>query len=135
MPEASCSAREILAEELSTKARVLRAPILTPNMGQVFGDMATKRNCEDAELLERAAASLRAPVTVDALDALADYDKAMDMLGSCGDGNCVIKKKKGQHTNGGCRCYTDQSRARRAMACASYLRHRLTDALTSPEGK
>jgi hypothetical protein len=65
----------------------------------------------------------------EALDALANYDAAMDALGSCGDGNCVIKRPKGMHTNGGCHCYEDRTRARRAMACASYLRARLDAAL------
>ena len=33
------------------------------------------------------------------------YQDQQDALGDgCGDGNCVIKKPVGMHTNGGCRC-------------------------------
>jgi hypothetical protein len=29
------------------------------------------------------------------------------LTNGCGDGNCVIKKPRGMHTNGGCRCGRD----------------------------
>lgn len=47
--------------------------------------------------------------------ALKSYDEGMAHIGSCGDGNCLIVRPKGQHTNGGCRCSTDKYKAQRAM--------------------
>lgn len=67
------------------------------------------------------------------LEALKNYDDAMIALGTCGDGNCVILRPKGQHTNGGCHCYRDEKRARRAMACASFLRARIVMAIAATE--
>lgn len=43
------------------------------------------------------------------------YEAGMHFIGSCGDGGCLIERPKGQHTNGGCRCSHDKSRAQRAM--------------------
>lgn len=34
-------------------------------------------------------------------------------IGSCGDGNCIVLKPKGMHTNGGCRCSSDRVRMER----------------------
>jgi hypothetical protein len=48
--------------------------------------------------------------------ALNDYRDGMLVIGGCGDGNCLIVKPEGQHTNGGCRCYSDRMKAQRAMA-------------------
>lgn len=53
---------------------------------------------------------------------LDDYDKVMDYIGTCGDGNCIIKKPVGMHTNGGCRCWDDRYRAQRTMMAAYRLR-------------
>lgn len=40
-------------------------------------------------------------------DALSDFNKMMEAIGGCTDGNCVIVRPKGMHTNGGCRCTRD----------------------------
>ena len=34
-------------------------------------------------------------------------EESAEALGGCSDGNCVIHKPKGMHTNGGCRCASD----------------------------
>lgn len=47
---------------------------------------------------------------VSALDAL---DDALATIGGCGDGNCIVLKPKGQHTNGGCRCSQDRMKMQR----------------------
>lgn len=65
--------------------------------------------------------------------ALADYEQGMEAIGGCGDGNCVIVRPQGMHTNGGCRCSEDRHKARRAMAYASYLACRLRSALAEQE--
>lgn len=65
------------------------------------------------------------------LQALSHYDDAMDHMGTCGDGYCVIKRPKGMHTNGSCHCYEDRNRARRAMSHGSFLRIRIQEALDS----
>ena len=36
--------------------------------------------------------------------ALADLDFSLSEMGGCSDGNCIVVKPKGMHTNGGCRC-------------------------------
>lgn len=63
--------------------------------------------------------------------ALAEYDAIADYIGSCGDGYCVVKRPKGQHTNGGCRCSTNRYKAQRMMMAGSKLREAL-DALAPP---
>lgn len=57
--------------------------------------------------------------------ALAEYDHGMEAIGGCGDGGCVVFRRKGMHTNGGCRCYEDRTTARQAMARSSYFAHRI----------
>jgi hypothetical protein len=39
--------------------------------------------------------------------ALKQFDDRLSVIGSCSDGHCIIKRPKGMHTNGGCRCYRD----------------------------
>ncbi len=43
---------------------------------------------------------------------LLDLDKQLTErlahIGGCGDGNCIIVRPVGQHTNGGCRCSYDR---------------------------
>jgi hypothetical protein len=59
--------------------------------------------------------------------AIAAYDAVMDDIGSCGDGGCIIKRPIGQHTNGGCRCYSDRMKAQRVMLAARRLRAALSE--------
>lgn len=79
----------------------------------------------ERDTIARAAAALddpgvtreAAPRAVDPLRAaLADYDAAAEIEGCCGDGYCLVKRERGQHTNGGCRCPRDPWKAQRMMA-------------------
>lgn len=65
--------------------------------------------------------------------ALAEYDAIIDHIGTCGDGNCVVKRPVGMHTNGGCRCSTDRYKAQRVMFAASRLRRAIDAALTESQ--
>ena len=49
------------------------------------------------------------------------YDAMMEAIGGCGDGNCVVVRPKGMHTNGGCRCYGDRMKAMHVMSRARWL--------------
>lgn len=57
-------------------------------------------------------------------EAFTEYEKGLEHLGGCLDGNCVIIRPKGMHTNGGCRCSEDRDKARRVMALASYFKYK-----------
>ena len=54
--------------------------------------------------------------------AAAFYDDMMNRLGGCSDGGCVIKRPKGMHTNGGCRCPANKVKMQKAMYVANKLR-------------
>lgn len=41
------------------------------------------------------------------IEALKEFDKHMIHIGGCTDGNCIIVRPKGMHTNGGCKCSSD----------------------------
>lgn len=59
-------------------------------------------------------------------DAKLDYDARMRDIGGCGDGYCYVTgRAKGQHTNGGCRCWRNQMTAQRVMLAARRLREAL----------
>jgi hypothetical protein len=53
--------------------------------------------------------------------ALAEYEAIRDAVGGCSDGHCVVKKPKGMHTNGGCKCSTDRYKAQRMMRAGQRL--------------
>ena len=36
-------------------------------------------------------------------------EERLAQIGGCGDGNCQVHIRSGQHTNGGCRCFRDHS--------------------------
>jgi hypothetical protein len=57
--------------------------------------------------------------------AVAEFDARMDDIGSCGDGNCLVKKQGGMHTNGGCRCWHDKMISQRFMLATRRLRNAL----------
>ena len=40
-------------------------------------------------------------------DLVKQYRKLQKVIGGCHDGYCVVRKPKGQHTNGGCDCLED----------------------------
>lgn len=51
--------------------------------------------------------------TPDLAAAIAGLDAHLAEIGGCGDGYCVIVRPKGQHTNGGCRCWRDGMKMQR----------------------
>lgn len=64
----------------------------------------------------------RQEVVKAALDA---RDAALEALGGCGDGDCIIHIRPGMHTNGGCRCATD----RYIMSSYSAVERRFAEAV------
>ena len=44
---------------------------------------------------------------------MAEWDDLLAGIGGCGDGGCCIVKPVGQHTNGGCRCWSDKYKMQR----------------------
>lgn len=54
-------------------------------------------------------------------EAVERYEATANHVGGCGDGNCVVARPIGQHTNGGCRCYTDKMKAQRMMRAGQML--------------
>lgn len=54
-------------------------------------------------------------------EAVERYESTANHVGGCGDGNCVVVRPIGQHTNGGCRCYTDKMKAQRMMRAGQML--------------
>lgn len=61
--------------------------------------------------------------------ALAKYDEGMTAIGGCGDGNCLVERPRGQHTNGGCRCYFDRMTSQRAMSRGKWLAEEIRKAV------
>lgn len=45
--------------------------------------------------------------------ALHELDSRLAEIGGCSDGYCIVVKPQGMHTNGGCRCSTDNHRMQR----------------------
>lgn len=66
-------------------------------------------------------------------NSLAQYERGMASLGGCGEGHCVIQRPVGQHTNGGCRCGYDRTKAPVAMSRASYFAAEVRKALSHSE--
>jgi hypothetical protein len=54
--------------------------------------------------------------------ALDQFDAHMNIIGTCGDGGCIIVKPKGMHTNGGCRCWRDHMKMQRYAYATIRLR-------------
>lgn len=65
-------------------------------------------------------------------DALAVRDEALQALGGCHDGDCVIWRPHGMHTNGGCRCLTDHMTRQRFARISNVFAEQVR-ALTSSE--
>lgn len=55
-------------------------------------------------------------------------DERLREIGGCTDGNCIVVKRTGQHTNGGCRCSRDPYKMQQVI-------HAYKTALTAIEGK
>ena len=43
-------------------------------------------------------------MTDDLRNHAAEYLDLAEQIGGCGDGGCVVFRRTGMHTNGGCRC-------------------------------
>lgn len=86
-----------------------------------------KETAEDAvEAWNRRAPASQALVPLS--DALAEYDKVRDHVAEqvgCFDGGCLVKRPKGMHTNGGCKCSKNSIAAQRMM----YAGQRLAEAV------
>lgn len=54
-------------------------------------------------------------------EAMESYKLSAEASGGCGDGNCVVLKPVGMHTNGGCRCSDDRMKAQRMMRAGQRL--------------
>jgi hypothetical protein len=65
---------------------------------------------------------------------VAKYDALRDSTDACTDGCCVVKRPKGMHTNGGCRCPSNPHKARKMMFAGQQLRDAL-EALLGKETK
>jgi hypothetical protein len=75
---------------------------------------------------------------VDELDNLASsYLQAAKQVGGCADGNCVVLRPTGMHTNGGCRCTHDMSfmRELRVARLLGMAQHIARSLLPSESGK
>lgn len=61
--------------------------------------------------------------TKEALEALQQkVDWMMQNIQSCQDGGCIIEIPKGQHTNGGCRCWKDTMTMKKVAYVLRYMR-------------
>lgn len=85
--------------------------------------------CQDNVWGDEATEYVRADILDAITIAISDYRIGMAFIGTCGDGDCLIVKPEGQHTNGGCRCYSDKMKAQRAMARGSSLARAIEAAL------
>lgn len=66
------------------------------------------------------------PLASTVTEAIAKYDAQVEAAGPCSDGNCMIRKPVGQHTNGGCRCSSNSLKAQRMMIAGRELRAALS---------
>jgi hypothetical protein len=70
--------------------------------------------------------------------ALDDYETGVQKIGGCFDGNCVVVKPKGMHTNGGCTCLKNDIRMKQlanvANRLVNTLRARLAQSDQEPFG-
>lgn len=48
----------------------------------------------------------------------------------CGDGNCIINKPKGMHTNGGCSCFGERSMLKKFQAAYNDFIAPMADEIT-----
>ncbi len=60
---------------------------------------------------------------------VAELDQRIEALGGCSDGSCIIKRPKGMHTNGGCRCPRDGGKMICFTAYVEYFRRMARAAL------
>jgi hypothetical protein len=92
----------------------------------------------EREMIDLEENNARLAARVDELDNLASsYLQAAKQVGGCADGNCVVLRPNGMHTNGGCRCTHDMDRARergvaRLLGMAQHIARSL---LPSESGK
>lgn len=92
-------------------------------------DEITRLRAENERLREVNARNNTFTARVMELAGLASsYLQAAKQVGGCGDGNCVVLRPAGMHTNGGCRCTHDMDRARvlgvaRLLGMAQHIAH------------
>lgn len=56
-------------------------------------------------------------------EAVIALENRLNIIGGCTDGNCIIVKPKGMHTNGVCRCSSDSFKMQRfAYAHKQFLK-------------
>ncbi len=90
-----------------------------------FGTETSERNL----MIAAADEITRLTARVRELEGLASsYLQAAKQVGGCADGNCVVLRPTGMHTNGGCRCTHDMDRARergvaRLLGMAQHIAH------------
>ena len=65
-------------------------------------------------------------------DLVKQYRELQEVIGGCHDGYCVIRKPKGMHTNGGCRCLDnlslpERSRVGHLLRCAQGMADRIEE--------
>lgn len=132
------AARQVAMYEV----RKARPDLSLPQIGRIFGRDHTTvihavRKVEGAQSDGRRCRAISVvPVwggaVMDMVEkALAEYRALATAVGGCGDGNCVVVRPKGQHTNGGCRCSTDRYKAQRMMMAGSRLFRAIDAALSS----
>lgn len=60
------------------------------------------------------------------VDTLADVyrfiESSFDGIDGCTDGSCVVQKRSGMHTNGGCKCYERRTLANIVFQRIRYIR-------------
>lgn len=59
--------------------------------------------------------------TLSITKALARYEDLMSSVSSCTDGGCLIRRPKGLHTNGGCKCHRNAMKTARAIYAGNEL--------------
>ena len=57
-------------------------------------------------------------------------NERLTQIGGCGDGNCRVHVRGGQHTNGGCRCMTNRWTAERTVMAHRVFQGAVQAALT-----
>ena len=59
-------------------------------------------------------------------------EERLEQIGGCGDGNCKVYVRGGQHTNGGCRCFrNDPLKAERVISAHKEEIRRLQASITA----
>lgn len=60
---------------------------------------------------------------------LAEFNATMGKIGGCSDGGCRINLPEGMHTNGGCKCYSNNVKMQRYINATQALLTKLNEEL------